>query len=333
MPLLLIISFILIITPILAVQIPRIARTLPPVSQTTQQRPTGPPSASPRPTSRPVPKLTRSPAPLPVRTDSIRTTDGSLDRVSGPATHASEARGQISQSNNGRPRALGDASPQSLPLSLEPNPRTEDQAPRTGPGKKPWDPPFPSAPHLDESAENSTGNVGSMYRILGPVRERESNGEGIEEQGKGKHGVTSPVLPHNSLPAPLFKHESSGGLLAALKRPNTVLLDSQPQNRQVQHETPTPHPPTPPANQQLIREPVLGPSPLQSQSRTALHICLIVLSLLISLLVFSALTAHFLASFVVYKTEARLGDMRKGVLRSGEMRMCLCAGDGGWRRE
>jgi hypothetical protein len=37
------------------------------------------------------------------------------------------------------------------------------------------------------------------------------------------------------------------------------------------------------------------------------------------------LTAHCLAWFIVYKTEARLGEVRKGLLRGGDMRVCLCA--------
>jgi hypothetical protein len=40
---------------------------------------------------------------------------------------------------------------------------------------------------------------------------------------------------------------------------------------------------------------------------------------------FAALIAHCLAWFIVYKTEARLGDARRGLVQGGEMRLCLCA--------
>ncbi|KAF1928498.1 uncharacterized protein M421DRAFT_92243 [Didymella exigua CBS 183.55] len=36
------------------------------------------------------------------------------------------------------------------------------------------------------------------------------------------------------------------------------------------------------------------------------------------------LVAHCLAWFLVYKTEARLGEVRAGLLRGGEMKLCLC---------
>ncbi|KAF2127378.1 hypothetical protein P153DRAFT_387921 [Dothidotthia symphoricarpi CBS 119687] len=40
---------------------------------------------------------------------------------------------------------------------------------------------------------------------------------------------------------------------------------------------------------------------------------------------FAILIAHCLAWFIVYKTEVRLGEAKTGVLKGGEMRMCLCA--------
>lgn len=40
---------------------------------------------------------------------------------------------------------------------------------------------------------------------------------------------------------------------------------------------------------------------------------------------FALLIAHSLASFIVYKTEARLGEARRGITQGGEMRLCLCA--------
>jgi hypothetical protein len=42
-------------------------------------------------------------------------------------------------------------------------------------------------------------------------------------------------------------------------------------------------------------------------------------------LLFAILIAHCLAWFIVYKTEARLGEARRGLVQGGEMRLCLCA--------
>ncbi|KAF1849633.1 uncharacterized protein K460DRAFT_399746 [Cucurbitaria berberidis CBS 394.84] len=49
------------------------------------------------------------------------------------------------------------------------------------------------------------------------------------------------------------------------------------------------------------------------------------LAVLLFLFAFAILIAHCLAWFLVYKTEARLGDARRGLLKGGDMRLCLCA--------
>ncbi|KAH9876032.1 hypothetical protein J1614_003910 [Plenodomus biglobosus] len=50
-----------------------------------------------------------------------------------------------------------------------------------------------------------------------------------------------------------------------------------------------------------------------------------VMALLLFLTAFAVLIAHCLAWFLVYKTEARLGEARRGIMTSGDMRLCLCA--------
>jgi hypothetical protein len=52
---------------------------------------------------------------------------------------------------------------------------------------------------------------------------------------------------------------------------------------------------------------------------------LAILAGLLLFLFFVILTAHCLAWFIVYKTEARLGEARRGLVQGGEMRLCLCA--------
>jgi hypothetical protein len=51
----------------------------------------------------------------------------------------------------------------------------------------------------------------------------------------------------------------------------------------------------------------------------------LILGVALFILGFAVLIAHCLALFIVYKTEARLGEIRTGVVRGGEMRVCLCA--------
>jgi hypothetical protein len=55
-----------------------------------------------------------------------------------------------------------------------------------------------------------------------------------------------------------------------------------------------------------------------------LRVLALLFAILTSALLFTVLIAHCLAWFIVYKAEARLGELRAGILRGGEMRVCLC---------
>lgn len=52
---------------------------------------------------------------------------------------------------------------------------------------------------------------------------------------------------------------------------------------------------------------------------------LAILACILLVVSFALLIAHCLAWFIVYKTEARLGEARRGLAQGGEMRLCLCA--------
>lgn len=58
---------------------------------------------------------------------------------------------------------------------------------------------------------------------------------------------------------------------------------------------------------------------------SVLQSTILVLAFVLFVFAFAVLVAHCLAWFIVYKTESRLGEVRKGLLRGGDMRMCLCA--------
>ena len=63
-----------------------------------------------------------------------------------------------------------------------------------------------------------------------------------------------------------------------------------------------------------------------SSNRTSvLKIATFAMGVILFIFAFAILIAHCLAWFIVYKTEARLGELHKGVLRGGDMRVCLCA--------
>ncbi|KAJ8111304.1 hypothetical protein OPT61_g6076 [Boeremia exigua] len=69
-----------------------------------------------------------------------------------------------------------------------------------------------------------------------------------------------------------------------------------------------------------------GKSPREAYKFGLLHwqTWLVVMGLIIFIFAFAILVAHCLAWFLVYKTEARLGEVRSGLLRGGEMKLCLC---------
>lgn len=56
-----------------------------------------------------------------------------------------------------------------------------------------------------------------------------------------------------------------------------------------------------------------------------LWICLSALAGVLIILAISIFFIHILAWFIVYKTEARLGEARTGLVQGGEMRLCLYA--------
>lgn len=54
------------------------------------------------------------------------------------------------------------------------------------------------------------------------------------------------------------------------------------------------------------------------------QVLLMSMGFVVFVITFAVLIAHCLAWFLVYKTEARLGEVRSGLLRGGEMKLCLC---------
>lgn len=65
----------------------------------------------------------------------------------------------------------------------------------------------------------------------------------------------------------------------------------------------------------------------KKESKSLMAVVWTILAVLVGIvLVLGAviLMIHCLAWFIVYQTEARLGEARRGLLAGGEMRLCLC---------
>jgi hypothetical protein len=62
-----------------------------------------------------------------------------------------------------------------------------------------------------------------------------------------------------------------------------------------------------------------------SLSMSVIWTTVIIMVGILSLFLFALFITHCLAWFIVYKTEARLGEARRGLVQGGEMRLCLCA--------
>jgi len=173
--------------------------------------------------------------------------------------------------------------------------------------KKPWDPPFAMSP---KSARDTYRFVG---RSASPVLDEKGKGrittdtteeemEDIFEPMRGHVPSTEPVVDQPPPPPPP----------APLRYDTTSALTSPP-------ELP---PPTPKSNSNP------APAPFANDRRSSPSLfqsIALVLVFIIFVFAFAVLIAHCLAWFIVYKTESRLGEVRKGLLRGGDMRVCLCA--------
>jgi hypothetical protein len=176
--------------------------------------------------------------------------------------------------------------------------------------RKPWDPPFAMSPR----------RAGETYRILArsqsPVRDYKGKGEAavqteaveedmdnVFEPGIGHVPATEPI-PSPVMPAPLnWRAPPNPG--------------------------PVPKPmSSPPAREEVlaVKSVERAEPTVQSGSRfSVLQTVALILTFVICVFAFAVLIAHCLAWFIVYKTESRLGDVRMGLLRGGDMRVCLCA--------
>lgn len=177
--------------------------------------------------------------------------------------------------------------------------------------RKPWEPPFPTRskqkgghlvlPRADESGEAEDGVA------QGGNWANDMNRNGLEREiERGKDLKAQNTYAQATPPTALEEFLSSS---SSPTYPSQVSIPTSVQ----QHIT-----------EARSRNPSSeGRSVVPALS--LIHIVILILATLLFFFVFAVLVAHCLAWFIVYKTEARLGEVRRGVVRGGEMRMCLCA--------
>lgn len=188
--------------------------------------------------------------------------------------------------------------------------------------RKPWQPPFPTRARM----------VGdTMYRVLpniGSISDRDSGDKKPSaEEGRGTRSTSGIPLEQEAEDAlalighlPVTEPLSYGQPV----RPPPAVSTSPPW---IGHSTKdvSSH------DGKDERDHVSTPSSTATtrnrsgRSISVVQATALVLFFIIFIFVFAILVAHCLAWLVVYKTEVRLGELRKGLLRGGDMRVCLCA--------
>jgi hypothetical protein len=166
-------------------------------------------------------------------------------------------------------------------------------------GWKPWDLPFPN------KEARGMGSVGFAV----PPTPSKKTGRELEAKGVARR---------------LFPPDDDGEY-AYDQEPIDVTVES---DRTV---TPRTTHTTSCFTQDHAHDVVLGPALQKKKGKSkpgvvsTIWICVGMLAFLLFVLAFAILIAHCLAWFLVYKTEARLGEARRGIMQGGEMRLCLCA--------
>jgi hypothetical protein len=181
-------------------------------------------------------------------------------------------------------------------------------------GRKPWDPPFPRRETLKEKVE---GGMKSNVWVMPPTPPKKT---GRELEAKG---VAVRLFPPDV--------DGDDGYVYEQEEQQDVDEPEGVTTPKITPVTPAPVPDVTPAPQTSVHPSTSKPAPAKKKAKakssvmSALWICVAIFAILLFILAFAILVAHCLAWFLVYKTEARLGEARRGIMQGGEMRLCLCA--------
>ncbi|RYN19981.1 hypothetical protein AA0112_g10919 [Alternaria arborescens] len=191
--------------------------------------------------------------------------------------------------------------------------KTEDKDKGKGraDARKPWDPPFGRRREGRWQKEMEERQMGGDKWFGSSPAPLKKTGRNMEAKGVARR--LFPVDDKGEYP---YDHKPHDGLLE-LQREDLPRLTS----------TPPPAPAT--KDCASVDTAVLASAKKRSKRKSsvmsAIWICVGVFAVLVSIFIFAMLIAHCLAWFLVYKTEARLGEARRGIMQGGEMRLCLCA--------
>ena len=185
-------------------------------------------------------------------------------------------------------------------------------------GRKPWDPPLSRRETLSESArKNEEATKGSVW-VMPPTPPRKT---GREMEAKG---VAVRLFPPDD-------DGDDGYVYEAEEQQEVDEAEGETTPKLTPTPTPTPTPAVTPAPRTSNPPSTAKPAPARKEAKakssvmSAVWLCVAILAVLLFILAFAILVAHCLAWFLVYKTEARLGEARRGIMQGGEMRLCLCA--------
>jgi hypothetical protein len=177
--------------------------------------------------------------------------------------------------------------------------------------RKPWDPPFGRRREgRGEKGMEERQTRGNKWFVGSPVPLKKT---GRDMEAKGVARRLFPVDDEGEYP---YDHEPHDGVL-------------EPHREDMPRLTCTP--PPPPGTKDCAPVDAAKSAPAKKKSKgkpslmSAIWICVAFFAVLICIFIFAVLIAHCLAWFLVYKTEARLGEARRGIMQGGEMRLCLCA--------
>jgi hypothetical protein len=181
-------------------------------------------------------------------------------------------------------------------------------------GRKPWDPPLPRRETLRGSARQSEEATKGSVWAMPPTPPRKT---GRDMEAKG---VAVRLFPPDL--------DGDDGYVYEAEEQQEV---DEAGGETTPKLTPTPTPAVPPASRTSNPASTSKPAPARKKAKakssvlSAVWLCVAILAVLLFILAFAILVAHCLAWFLVYKTEARLGEARRGIMQGGEMRLCLCA--------
>ncbi|KAF2728657.1 hypothetical protein EJ04DRAFT_581182 [Polyplosphaeria fusca] len=174
---------------------------------------------------------------------------------------------------------------------------------QASPARKPWNPPFPTstAANTPERRQSPAVLPASHPQPQHQPRCPTPLSPPSQLRLAGTIDATSDTSSHHT-PSPSSIHAQA---------PRRASLASNIPAAEIQYR---------PSKPETVRVRTLAQRVISALKASAL-----VLGILLFIFGFAVLTAHCLAWFIVYKTEARLGEVRRGVVRGGEMRVCLCA--------